>query len=302
MFAKMWRSSLAIGAALLTAGLANADGDTIRLVDRPSTAGAAIERLDLRADNNADTVLTRGGHGGGGHGGGFGGHSGGYGGGYRGYGGGYGGGYRSYGGGYYGGYGRSYYGGYGRSYYGGYGGYGLGYYGGYGGYYRPYYYGGYGGGYGYGGYYGSGYGYGGGYYGSGYGYGGGYGGGYCGISASVTLPGQIVTLGYQNQQPQYATQPQYAPQQMPRIEDGNILPSPRQQQPTPGQTFPYDGGPIAPVPMPDTTPSNVTPSERKVSLPAPTKKYTYAAYGEKPTAPTRFRDDAKTIVVQNPFR
>ena len=276
MIARMVRNgAAALSVALLTAGLASADGDTYRLVGQPAVADAPVKQLDLRADNNADTILTRGGGRGGFGGGGFrSGYSGG-------------GGFRSgySGGGYYGGYGRGYYGGYGGYY----GGYGRGYYGGY---YRPYYFGlglGFGyGGYGYGGYGG----YGGGYYGYSspyyyystpyY-----YGNTYYGVSGGVSTPA-IVTLNYNTTQPQ----------QMPRIDD-NIPLSPRQAVPqiSPDGTYRYDGGPDNPVPAPkQVAPPAPTPTERNVSIPAP-KKYTYGAYGEQSGPKPTPRDD-KSIVVK----
>src|SRR5579883_2108532 len=197
------------------------------------------------------------------HAGGFhGGFHGGYHG-YHGWGGGWGG-YRGYYGGYYGGY-RGYYGGFYRPYY-------------YGGFYRPYYGGFYRGFYpyyGYGGYgYGLGYGLG---YG-GYGYGGyGYGCGtgfYLGISSSSTVITPAVTSSS----------------------------TPPMAQPTtpPNGTFPYDGGPSNPVPLPMADPQPkadpqsippANPPTSTINLPVsgksktaptlPTSPYKYKAYGEK---------------------
>jgi len=88
MLGTRWRNSaLALGAALLFAGLAKAedDGDTIRLGRAPAD-DATIQRADLKTGDNADIQLVRGGgggHGGGGHGGG-GFHGGGFGGGFHG--------------------------------------------------------------------------------------------------------------------------------------------------------------------------------------------------------------------------
>jgi hypothetical protein len=180
----------------------------------------------------------------------------GYYGGYRnGYGSYYGYGYPSY---YGGGYG-SYYGGYSPYAY-GYGGYSP-YYGGYGSYYggyRPAYYGGYG-------CYGGGYGYG--CYGGGYGYGGYYPVSYADHSsgnyaptyaASCTGGGRVVVLPGPGQQSPAPTMPPA-------------------RGPAPDGTFPYDGGPSVPAPMPRAEPE---PSLRKASL--------YPAYGEAfPPTPER---------------
>jgi len=212
--------------------------------------------------------------------GGYGGYRGGYYGGYRG---GYYGGYRGgyYGGGY--GYNRGYYGGYGgynRGYYGGYGGYGGGYYGGYS-YYRPYYnnY-----------YYGS-------YYRPHYYH------RYYRIVADPCdfVPNVTLTLQSTNY-PQVVTPNQYV-QPMPVIPNvsGN-------------QTYPYDGGPMNPIPMPpadQTTPANenngprgIIPLDGKlVSMPQTTKvgmssvvapdlhRWTYVSTTNSPsqvkTSPTR---------------
>ncbi len=189
---------------------------------------------------------------------------------------GYGYGYRGYGG--YG-YGRPYYGGY-RSYYGGfYGGYRpyYGYHRPYYGYYRPYY-----AGYYQPYYYGSSY-----YY---YPYSSYY---YLSPCAAdpVTMP-QTVVLGSSSY-----VQPFYFPSQkpvMPPAGNGN-------------GTFPYDGGPSQPPPMPgpggDPEPASqpkrpLVPLDGKlISIPAKTPAISYPAYGEQPrplpvaqppAAPTRF--------------
>jgi hypothetical protein len=67
------------------------------------------------------------------------------------------------------------------------------------------------------------------------------------------------------------------------------VPGPAPAGAAPG-TFPYDGGPSLPVPMPS-VPETETGSQRGkgkstelfVSLPAPAAKWQYPAYGEKPT-------------------
>jgi len=220
------------------ASSASLASDVVRL-------GGPLAESAIQGDTNTELVWRRGGYGGYGHGG--------YG---RGYGYGYG---RGYG---YGGYGRGYgYGGYGRGY--GYGGYGRGY--GYGGYGRGYGYGGYGyGGYGRG--YGYGYGYGRGYGGygyGGYGYGGyGYGGGYYGIAGDCA---PLVTLQSPGVLQAQAPQSRYSEPLMPPADGGN-------------GTYPYNGGPVNPVPLPDNNPvptnngpRGIVPLDGKlVSLPSET--------------------------------
>jgi len=155
------------------------------------------------------------------------------GGGYRGgYHGGYHGGYR---GGYYGGYRGGYYGGY-RGYYGGYGGY-RGYYGGYG-YGRPYY----------GGYYNS-------YYPSvyyqPYYYSPAY---YSSYYPCIGESAPIVTLA----QNAYS-----APQGHVSQNQSNYAPAPYSEAvPLPGgnSTFPYDGGPSSPIPLP--APNPIQPGQK----------------------------------------
>jgi len=275
MMGLRWRSSaLAVGAALMFAGFAKADGDTIRLGGRSGVDDAPIQRLDLKTDNNADTLTVRGYHGGGFHGGHYGGYHGGFYGGYRGFYGGYGG-YRGFG---YAGYGYRGWG------YGGYGYRGYGY-----GYYRPYV--GIGFGYGYGGY---GYGYG----GYGYPY-------YSGISyyypSCYSYPTYYYGISYASPAVTYTlgtTSTTTVQPVMPRIIDsGDVAPSTRV---IPNGTYPYDGGPTSPVPMPSKEAAPKVPStERFVSIPA-AKKYSYAAYGEKPSAQPALPDsDVKTLVVKS---
>ena len=74
-------------------------------------------------------------------------------------------------------------------------------------------------------------------------------------------------------------------------------------------TFPYDGGPSSPVPMPkaDPVPSRdpvrpaPKPEDRIVSLPAPTTQLAYPAYGEK-TAPTSFAQDRPALLKRDPVK
>jgi len=178
-------------------------------------------------------------------------------------------------GGYYGGYG-GYYGGYNRGYYGGYRPYYSSYY--YPRYsfsfgynsYRPYYTN-YSYGYNYNyyrpyynNYYRSSY-----HYPISYGY-------YCPICLTTTSFGGSVG-SYSSVTPQQPVEPmrkaeEFSVPQVPRAEEG---------------TFPYDGGPSNPVPMPkaDPLPQKGQPIDptlgRVVSLPGRTTTFTYPAYGEK---------------------
>jgi len=299
----MLSKQLAVGLALLCAltltTTARANDDVLRLTlpsDLPPATSADTLTLQLTpGDMDADTIATAPRWGGGGYRGfSYGGYRGGYGGygGYRGF---------AYGG-YRGGYGgyRGYYGGY-RGYYGGYRGYGYG--GGYG--YRPYYRPYYSGYYGYGGYYPyysssyyyypsySYYNYSTPYYNN-YGYGTGYGDYYgtsgmgaavvpiCDRTVVVRTPPTIYYYTPQQSVPQTRpetlTTPQDAAPRMPRADES---------------TYPYDGGPVHPVPMPraDDKPTLVPPSETLVVHSTSTKKaeesktgkWTYPAYGEKAT-------------------
>jgi hypothetical protein len=74
------------------------------------------------------------------------------------------------------------------------------------------------------------------------------------------------------------------------IDPTNVLPPPMTPANPGFGTYPYDGGPANPVPMPraEPGPTNAPPKavvpgdERPVSLPAKAGKYNYLAYGEKP--------------------
>jgi hypothetical protein len=284
MLSKVLAVCLAVTAGLLLCSPAQAADNVISLAKFDSNA-PTLSLAATADDLDADTIdVVRRGY--------YGGYRGGYYGGYRGV-------YYGYRGGYYGGYRGGYYGGYRGGYYGGYRGgyygYSRPYYGGYYGYSRPYY-----GGY-YGGYRGGYYGYRGGYYG---GYRGGYRGGYWGISDpgddyALTYP--LCNNSYGSRtlviQPSSAYLPQPAqPRQLP-----GPTPIPRMPNADEG-TYPYDGGPMNPVPMPkqEARPTivpyaSVYPEERLVSLTpdAPallkvksepkTGKWTYPAYGESPT-------------------
>jgi len=205
--------------------------------------------------------------------------------------------------GYYGGY-RGYYGGYG-GYYGGYRGYyGGGYYSGYGGgygggYYRPSYYYGYRPSYyyGYSSYYPSYYSYPSYYYQPyyypSYSY---YSPYYYPISLKVTTsPSVCVPGGSYQPYPQMDPLPNQTIQPNQQSQPLPSGPSAKPNLPNDG-TYPYDGGPSNPVPMPkvEPTPNNpqsapmkgFAPGEgRLISLPmaasAPTPKYTYPAYGDQ---------------------
>jgi len=297
-------TALAAGLLALAGGGNVRANDTVRLLDG--------DRSD-DVDGDTDTHLVyRGGFGGYGRGG-FGGYG-------RGFG--------------YGGYGRSFYGGYGRGFGYGYGGYGRGF--GYG--YRPFISIGLGyGGYGYGGYYGGYRPYYGGYYGgyssfypsyynsysypSFYSYPSySYAPVYSPCAASVT---EVVTS--QTVAPPLASQPGVTV--TPGTSSYSQIPAPRiYTQPAGDGTYPYDGGPRSPLPMPGpdgdanpmSTPRKMVPLDgRLVSLPKQTTggvnnglfvslrtdaasepvtvngqapRYSYPAYGEQSLPPvTRTR-------------
>jgi hypothetical protein len=248
------------------------DGDTLRL---NMTDNTPTQNL-VDDGSGADTIKTwRGGFGG--FRGGFGGFRGGFGGfrpafgGFGGFRGGFG--FRPG----FGGFGFRRFGGFYRPFYGGFFPYGFGY-----------------GGLGYGGFGYGGFGYGGlGDFGVGYGgYPGYYGGFYgpcSGLSASVyTLslpPVTLSTYGSYSVPPTGAVTPGTPAPTMPR-DDG---------------TFPYDGGPKDPVPMPKEGPApagaptkapgrSVPLEGRSVSLPRPAAQWAYPAYGEQPRR-TSFAED-----------
>jgi len=256
-----WKSALALGAVLAATGAAGAgDRDTLLLSGGP--AGSTTMTLGgkgtaAKAATEDTELAGHGGHGGGYHGGGY------HGGGYHGWHGGY------------GGYRGGYYGGYRGGYYGGYRGYGYGYSsfyrgGYYGGYYRPYYAGyyGYGLGLGYGGYYG----------GYGYGYPAYYSAPcasvYIGIAGGTGSGAPVVNLGTSFARP--------------------VDPPPMAQPAVPGDgTFPYDGGPSSPVPLPKADPGAIPQAGPSTATDLPisgkskspfapaTTPYKYKAYGEK---------------------
>jgi len=268
------------GVAALFAGAQVASaGDVIPLKSSGSVNAPAIT---LGYDGNSETELARyarGGFYGGGFRGGF------YGGG------GYRGGFVAFGGyrgGFYGGYRGGYYGGYRGGYYGG-------YYGGYrpyyANYYRPYYYGGYYQPYYYGtSYYSTPY-YAPSYYSAPCDY------GYSSTYLPVTQVGVVQQSTYSIQQPYLPSVTPYGatynapyavPQQGISGYNGN-LPVMPPVQPNNG-TYPYDGGPVVPVPMPkqDLNPAKSTPHApntlRLVNLsnqPAQqSSQFSFPAYGE----------------------
>jgi hypothetical protein len=257
------------GVAALLAGTQVASADDV--IPLKGTASYNAQTVTLGNDGNSTTELMRGGGGGRGgggfHGGGF--HGGGFRGGYGGFRGGYYGGFR---GGYYGGFRGGYYGGFGRGYYGGYGGY----YPYYSGYYYPYYssYYPYYGGYGYGGYGGLGYGYGS-YYGSPY------------YNTWVGNSQYAYAQPYLSSVTPYGTAPvinNYGYNGY----NGNLPPMPQVQ--SGDGTYPYNGGPTAPVPIPQNqvNPAKTAPAApttlRLVSTPGQQQQqqspYSYPAYGE----------------------
>jgi hypothetical protein len=262
-------SWLAVGGLLLGAVAARA-GDTVKLSLPASTDAPALKLGQIGLD--ADTIDAAS-HGHGGHGGGFhGGHAGGFHGGHA--------------SGFHGGHVGHYHAGY-HGHYGGYGGY-RGYYGGhYHSYYRPYYSFGY-----YRPYYASRY-----YYGYSPYY---YSSYYTEpsvyyYSSPIYCPiGLETTPSYGT--PSYSAPNYNAPRVMPPADALNYQPDAQTLPRQPG-TFPYDGGPRLPVPMPrienpgDVPPTRLSPTPtvpldgRPVSLLAPQTtpvKYTYPAYGELP--------------------
>jgi len=274
------------GVAALFAGtqVARAD-DVIPLKGGGSTTPA----ITLGYDGNSETELARYYRGGGGF---HGGYRGGFYGGYRG---GFYGGYR---GAYYGGYRGGFYAGYRGGYGGYYGGY-RGYYGGYAGYYRPYYYSNY-----YPSYY-----YSTPYYSPYYDYGCSVGPGAYGTVSQLNVVQQYQGAPYAAQQPYYPSVTPYGtpqgyngyngvpqqnyngvPQQGFSGYNGNPQPMPPPVQPNNG-TYPYDGGPNQPVPVPrqDSAPTKFAPQApttlRLVNTPGqavttPTSQFSYPAYGE----------------------
>jgi hypothetical protein len=204
-------------------------------------------------------------------------------------------------GGYHGGYG-GYHGGYGGYHgnYGGYHGYRGGYYGGYHSY-RDSYYGGYRGG----------------YYGRSYGYGYNYGYYPRYYAPSVAFYSSYYTPPvYYYSAPAYSSDPGLypsggasAPVLSLSITAGSMLrrqvvaaesaPLPLELPAQPGeQTFPYDGGPRIPAPMPKAEPAPVgVPSDNHAaSLPLKVAgKVIYPAYGERAPLPTAFADDRVVV-------
>jgi len=118
---------------------------------------------------------------------------------------------------------------------------------------------------------------------------------YCPISISGTLNGS--GGGYNGYSPVMPMPPADAPGPAPR-------PGPRDDG-----TYPYDGGPASPVPMPnaDPMPSREPvrpapkPEGRIVSLPAPKTQFAYPAYGDKP-APTSFAQDRVAELKSEPVK
>jgi len=276
MLSKHLAYGLALAAGLALSSTASAADDVIRLA-LPSSQSSDTLTLGATSDDLDAGVIDvaryyGGGYRGGYRGGYYGGYRGGSYGGYRGYG------YAGYRGGYYGGY---------RGYYGGY----RGYYGGYRGYYRPYYSGYYG--YGY-----SSYGYSSPYYYGGYGY---YG---CSLTDFDTADLYPVCSRRVIVQvtPSYPVRPSYQVQPSQEVLP-NPSPVPQQQLPPPDDdgTYPYDGGPKSPVPMPPQSFDDARPTqiphgklqrgETLVSLnpkqaqekTSSSGKWNYPAYGEKPT-------------------
>jgi hypothetical protein len=74
--------------------------------------------------------------------------------------------------------------------------------------------------------------------------------------------------------------------------------------PSPDGSYPYDGGPTTPIPMPRVLPKTpapqpppIPPAEgQTLSVTSAKAKYSYAAYGEEPT---RVKQDRSVIVKKN---
>ncbi len=80
------------------------------------------------------------------------------------------------------------------------------------------------------------------------------------------------------------------PRTLPAAPPVELAPPPA-VRPSPDGTYPYDGGPQNPVPLPKVEPAPtavppapVVPGGRVVSLPPSSGKYTYLGYGEKPAS------------------
>jgi hypothetical protein len=280
----MMRQLATAAAAGLTALLlggqqAQAQDDTVRL-------GGNIDSkiTTLSYDGDSEITLMRGVRGFVGYRGGYGhyghGHVGfrvGYGGGY-----GYGIGRGYYGGGYYGGYNRAYYGG---GYYGG------GYYGGY----SPYYYSSYSSPY---------------YYNS-------Y--PYCAPTVYYTQPSySYYPIGDVQVGPTVAaTRPSanVAPAQQVLPAQHYQLPQPQQYQPgtvpmpSADGTYPYDGGPVNPIPLPkktgiDTTDGRIVglPAQQKLTTQVGGSGFAYPAYGDSTATTTFAAGRPSTIVIGSPTK
>jgi hypothetical protein len=290
MRARVWLAGV-LALAGLSAGtsIARADSDTFRLaMPANPQAGAPTVNLALTPEKDADTVDVRGWHGGwhGGWRGGWGGWRGGWGWGRGGW-------------------------GYGARFYGGWGGWGRPYY------YRswayyPRYYGGYGwGGYGWGGYYGI-YSYPSYYYSFPYYYNYGY-NPYCYWIGNTTTQTPVVSLSINpgrvaiQSQALSSANPYLTPNTIPNPYATNPYAGPANTLPNTPRTveeptYPYDGGPRSPVPLPQTTPQQPTPAQpmntpptlplegRSVSLPVQKTQWAYPAYGEAPRV-TNFAQD-----------
>jgi hypothetical protein len=133
-----------------------------------------------------------------------------------------------------------------------------------------------------------------------------YGGFYPRYFYSPTVTYYSQTPVYYYSQPLYYSAPYCSPIGLSATlqTPGDQMPPPMTQV-NPGLgTYPYDGGPANPVPMPkvDPAPTNVPPKavvpgdERPVALPARSGKYSYLAYGEKPGQVEK--DETPALVVR----
>jgi hypothetical protein len=164
-------------------------------------------------------------------------------------------------------------------------------------------------------YYGYGYGYGYPYYGYGYGYPySGYGYGYpISYSYASCLPSYTTYYASNGNAtrvtPATAVVALRGPQRIPTPPPDDQLSAPR-ALPSPDGTFPYDGGPQNPVPMPnpDAKPTRQRPGAGNgtlpVYVPAKAAKYYYAAYGQRAwgSAPALRTTPVREVVAQRAAR
>jgi hypothetical protein len=123
---------------------------------------------------------------------------------------------------------------------------------------------------------------------------------YPGVSISVYRPAYYYPIDTSAAPMPPAAALDYGPGTYGGAPSAEPLPAPRPVAPSQG-TFPYDGGPRAPVPMPksDPAPTAAPPAAvplegRSVSLPGKPAKLSYPAYGEPPARTTTVVKDRLT--------